>query len=79
LTVKEIKDLAKQLGMDPQDFIRKKEQIFIDLGLGSKDLNLGQWCKAIVENPKLLERPILSNGKKAAIGRPLENFLEILK
>lgn len=78
MTVKEIKDLSKQLGLDPVDFVRKKEQIYKDLNLGNKNLGLDQWCKTIVDNPKLLERPILTNGKKAVIGRPTENFLEIL-
>ena len=78
LTEKEIKGLAKQLKMQPLEFIRKKEQIFKDLGLGDKDLTVDQWCKLIVENPKLLERPILSDGKNAVIGRPLEKLSEIL-
>lgn len=78
LTEKEIKGLSKQLKMDPLDFIRKKEQIFKDLNLGVKDLSVDQWCKVIVKNPKLLERPILTDGKNAVIGRPTEKLSEIL-
>ena len=78
LTQKEVKDLSKQLKMDPLDFIRQKEQIFKDLNLSYKGLSSDEWCKIIVENPKLLERPILADGKKAVIGRPTEKLLEIL-
>ena len=34
--------------------------------------------KVMIENPKLIERPIVINGEKAAIGRPLENITSIL-
>ena len=78
ITRKEIKDLSKQLKMDPPDFIRKKEQIFKDLKLGDKHLSLDEWCKTIAENPKLLERPILTDGNNAVIGRPTEKLLELL-
>ena len=44
-----------------------------DINISEKDL-----IEAIVKVPKLLERPIVINGNKAAIGRPLANILEIL-
>ncbi|RLA65427.1 MAG: arsenate reductase (glutaredoxin) [Epsilonproteobacteria bacterium] len=78
ITQKEIKELSKQLNLKPLDFIRKKEQIYKDLDLGNKNLTMDQWCKIIAENPKLLERPILTNGKKAIIGRPTKSLLELL-
>jgi arsenate reductase len=34
---------------------------------------------AIIEQPKLMERPIISNGKKAVIARPLEKLIDFLK
>ncbi|MDV7400197.1 ArsC/Spx/MgsR family protein, partial [Arthrospira platensis SPKY1] len=37
-----------------------------------------QLIDAMVKCPKLIERPIVVHGKKAALGRPPENVLEIL-
>ena len=78
LTENEVFELSKLLGLIPEEFIRKKEEIYKDLKLSKKKLNTKEWCKIIAENPKLLERPILSNGKKAIIGRPCENLLKLI-
>lgn len=77
---KEFIDLIKYTGLAPLDgLIRTKEALFKDLGLSGKDLNEMEWAKIVHENPKLLERPILVNdNKKAAIGRPTENFDQII-
>ncbi len=80
LTTKEVCALAKALGINPiEGLIRTKEALFKELG-HSKDENLSseEWAKVISKNPKLLERPILVNGDKAAIGRPTENLLDVL-
>jgi arsenate reductase (glutaredoxin) len=78
LAENEVFNLSKLLGLKPEEFIRKKEDIYKDLKLSEKKLNTKQWCKIIAENPKLLERPILSDGKKAVIGRPSENLLKLI-
>ena len=78
LTENEVFELSKLLGLIPEEFIRKKDEIYKDLKLSEKKLNTKEWCKIIAENPKLLERPILSNGKKAIIGRPCENLLKLI-
>ncbi len=77
---KEFIDLIKYTGIDPlKGLIRTKEALFKDLGLAGKELSNIEWAKIVHENPKLLERPILVNdNKKAAIGRPTENFDSIL-
>jgi len=43
-----------------------------------KELTDQEWIAAMVEHPKLIERPIVINGDKVAIGRPPENVLAIL-
>ncbi|OUR96976.1 arsenate reductase (glutaredoxin) [Halobacteriovorax marinus] len=80
LTTKEVKELATSLNIEPLDgLIRVKEATFKELGLSKKDSKtLAQWSKIIAENPVLLERPILKNGKRVAIGRPPENLIEIV-
>jgi len=78
LTVSELKNLFSKLGKDPIDVIRKKETLFKELDLSGKELNLDEWIDIIIKHPKLLERPILLTESKAIIGRPPENFKQVL-
>lgn len=63
--------LAK-LGMKPEQILRKGEKLFKEEFKG-KRLTDQAWIKVMVENPILIERPIVVKGKKAVIGRPPEN------
>jgi len=78
LSVNEIANLSKTLNLPPQEFIRKKEEIYKELKLGEKHLTFKEWCQIISDNPKLLERPILSTDKKAVIERPTEKLLTLI-
>ncbi|PWJ44508.1 arsenate reductase (glutaredoxin) [Sediminitomix flava] len=73
----ELKDILKKLDMNASQIIRKGETIFKESFKG-KDLTEDEWLDAMVEFPKLIERPIVIKGDKAVIGRPPENVLEIL-
>ena len=76
-TQKELKTLLKQLGIKAEQLLRKQEPIFKEQFKG-KSLTEAQWIKAMVQYPRLIERPIVIQGNKAVIGRPVENILEIL-
>lgn len=76
-TEKELKDVLTKLGMKAEDIIRKNEQVFKDNYKG-RSLSEDEWIKAMVENPILIERPIVIEGNKAILGRPPENVKEIL-
>ncbi|EOD80264.1 Arsenate reductase [Grimontia indica] len=72
-----IKNLLEQLGFDsPRQMMRTKEAIYKELQLA--DATDEQLIQAMVENPKLIERPIVVANGKAAMGRPPENVLTIL-
>jgi arsenate reductase len=74
----EVLSLVDALGLENAiDMVRTKEAEFSLAGL-SKDSSNTDVIDAIVEYPKLLERPILVSGNKAAIGRPLENLQNLL-
>ena len=75
---KTLKDLLKKLGMKPRDLMRKKEAEYKEMGLNDDALTDDQLIAAMIECPKLIERPIVVHGKKAALGRPPEQVLEIL-
>jgi arsenate reductase len=68
----ELKKLLAQLGLSAEEIIRKKEAIFKENYKG-KTLSEDEWLMALHENPKLIERPIVTNGQRAVIGRPPEN------
>lgn len=70
--------ILKALGMEPRQLMRKQEAPYKDLGLDDPKLNRAQLVKAMVEHPILIERPILVQGAKAALGRPPEQVLTIL-
>lgn len=73
----EIKKLLKMLGMSSaRELMRKGEQVYKDLGLKTVD-DESELIRAMAENPKLIERPIVIKGAKAAIGRPPESVLAL--
>lgn len=74
----ELDDILKMLGIEPEDLMRKGEAIYIELGLAEKTLSRNEAVKTMVENPKLIERPIVVKGEKAILGRPPENVEELL-
>ncbi len=77
-STEELQQLAHKLKLPPRKMLRSKEPEFVTLGLDDATLSDGALFQAIHEHPKLLERPIVVNGHKAAIGRPPESVLEIL-
>ena len=65
------------LGKDPEEIIRKNEDVYKGRFKG-KTLNRMEWIQAMVENPKLIERPIVVKGSAAVLGRPPENIKSLL-
>lgn len=72
----ELKDLLSKLGITAEKLLRKTEQVFKDNYKG-KVLSEDEWIQAMIENPKLIERPIVVKGDKAILGRPPQN-VEVL-
>lgn len=77
LTVKELKAILSKLKMKPFDLVRKSEKVYKEKYKGVT-LSDEEWLTALVENPKLIERPIVVKGKKAVLGRPPENVLDLI-
>lgn len=70
--------LLDRLGLEPRDLMRKKEAPYKDLGLDDPSLDRAVLIAAMVENPVLIERPIVVAGGRVALGRPPEAVLRIL-
>lgn len=75
-TKKELQEVLSKLNMKPFDIVRTGEQIFKDDFKG-KTFTDAEWLDILVKNPKLIERPIVFDDKKAVIGRPPENVSEL--
>ncbi len=73
----ELIDLIDKLGIQPHELIRKGELIFKENYKG-KTLTQEEWVNAMVDHPKLIERPIVVHGNHAIIGRPPEKVLELI-
>ena len=77
MSAAEFEDVLDALDMDAIDLVRKNESVwkeeYRDLELGEDEIIL-----AMIENPRLMERPIIVNGDKAVVARPAEKVEEVL-
>jgi arsenate reductase len=74
-----LRNLVKMLGMSSaRELLRDKEDLYVSLGLADPALKEEAIVMAMVEHPKLIERPIVVKNGKARIGRPPEQILDIL-
>lgn len=77
-TQAELERILTLLGMQPRDLMRTKEPEYRQAGLDDPRLSRAALIRALLEQPRLMERPIVLAGGKAALGRPPENILSIL-
>ena len=76
-STKELKDVLMKLHLKPEQIIRKSEAIYKEKLKGMK-FSDEEWIQIMIENPILIERPIIVKNNKAVIGRPPENVLKLL-
>ncbi len=77
-SAEELNDILAMLGRSPRELIRRGESEYKELGLNDPALDDAALVAAMVEHPRLIERPIVVAGGKAAVGRPPESVLGIL-
>ncbi|MEZ4287587.1 MAG: ArsC/Spx/MgsR family protein [Polyangiales bacterium] len=75
-TKAEFKRVQKLLDVPLVDMLRKKESLYKELDVGNPKLTDAQRLDLVLENPVLIERPIVFTEKAAIIGRPPENVLD---
>jgi len=73
----ELAGVIGKLGIPAEKLVRKTENIFKEQFKG-KTLSESAWIDAMIEFPKLIQRPILIKGDKAVLGRPVADFSQIL-
>lgn len=76
-TKKELKTILEKLGLNAFDIVRKKESIFLEK-FKNKTFTNDEWIQIMIENPILIERPIVIDGYKAIVGRPPELVIELI-
>ena len=77
ITKTELKSILKKLNYTPIQLVRTKEKIWIEK-YKNIELSDDQIIDAMLENPNLIERPIIIKGNKAVVARPTEKIMEIL-
>ena len=74
----ELDAILKQLDLEPRQLMRRQEAAYKELGLDDAALSREELIAAMVDNPILIERPVVLANGRAALGRPPENVLAIL-
>jgi len=70
--------ILDMLGMEPRELMRKHEQEYGEAGLDNPGLSRADLINAMIEHPRLMERPIVIKDGEAIIGRPPEKVLDLL-
>ena len=73
----ELDVILRKLNQEPLAFMRTGEDDF-KAHIEGKDLTRAEMISLMVKYPKLIERPIVVNGEKAAVGRPPELVLPVI-
>ncbi len=74
----DLKEVLTMLNLDPRKLMRTKETIYKELNL-KDELNEDKLIEAMVQNPILIERPVIFKDNKAIIGRPTSIIADFIK
>lgn len=77
-TKTKLENLLKKMNMKPSELLRKNDKAYKDLKLNEKNFSEDEILNLMVENPDLVQRPIVEKGEKAILARPVERVFEIL-
>lgn len=69
----ELKEILMKLNKTPDEIVRTQEAYF-KKSLKGKSFNEDEWIIIFIENPKLIQRPIVVAKHKAIIADPPENL-----
>lgn len=78
-SAKELKSVLQALGLSARELLREGEDEYKRLGLADTRLSEAAIIKAMIENPRLIQRPIVIKDRmQAVLGRPPENIRQLL-
>ena len=73
----ELSGILDMLGLSPRELMRKKEDAYSENNLDNEALGDGELIQAMIDNPILIERPIVVASGRAVLGRPPENIEQL--
>jgi arsenate reductase len=74
----ELRELLRKAGVGPRELLRTREPLVKQLALDGPGVSDEQLIARMVEHPELVQRPIVVNGERALLARPIERVLELL-
>ncbi|NNE98118.1 MAG: arsenate reductase [Pyrinomonadaceae bacterium] len=77
MTEDKLRDLLKKAKLKPQEVLRKRDRVYKELNLAD-ETDPDKLIKIIVQNPGLLERPIVEVGENAVVARPIDKAIELI-
>lgn len=78
LKVEDIKEILLKSNLKPMQLVRSQEDYYKTY-LKDKNFTEDEWVQIIVENPKILQRPIVVGNHKAVLANPPENIDKLIK
>jgi len=78
LTKQKLVELLAKMKLGPRDILRTSEAIYKELGLSKGEFTDDELVSLMVKHPDLIQRPIVERGKRAVLGRPVENVKALL-
>ncbi len=79
LSREELTELVRKAGVPARELFRAREPVFLELGLGDREVGDDEALDLMAEHPQLLQRPIVVRGERALLARPVERVLELLQ
>ncbi len=76
-TKNKLKTLLKKMNMKAEDLLRKREKAYKELDFKNKKYTQAEIIEFMVNNPNLIERPMVEKGDKAVLARPTEKIDEL--
>lgn len=74
-----LSQLLNKMGMKPSELLRKNEQVYKDLNIKESFYSEDEILDLLVNNPDLVQRPIVEKGSKAILARPAERIKELFQ
>jgi arsenate reductase len=78
ISKEELSSVLNKLSISAFDLIRKNEKVFVE-NWKNKNKTEAEWIEIMIQNPQLIERPIVIKGERAIIARPLEMIEQLFK
>ncbi len=78
LTAEELRALVAKTGGPARDLLRSREPVYRELGLTEREPEDEEAIALMAEHPELLQRPVVEEGDRAVLARPIERVRELL-